>query len=154
MLDLISGSYDRTNRERLIATGRVSTNVVYAAALVALLEYLPAVPSRVPIVTHIVDLGVFCATIRWQSAATFWPGLVAIVGFTIMGIYTAEVLQDPAFELNRFLIRSVYLAVPVALLSYLGAHRRLAAVGARRVVFLWKEGFSSTGDKWLCGRVK
>jgi signal transduction histidine kinase len=75
------------------------------------------------------------ATIRWRWQATLWTGLVAIVGFVALGIYAAEFLHDPAFELNRFLIRGVYLSVLVVLLSYLGHYtwrlqRELAALGA------------------------
>jgi len=41
-----------------------------------------------------------------------------------MGVYAAEVLHDPAFELNRLITRSVYLAVVAALLAYLGAYEQ------------------------------
>lgn len=173
MLELISQSYNRTSKERVIAIGRLilsafsllaiyfdpseparhaeltyallSAYVVYAAVIVALIQCLPIPPSGIPVLTHVVDLGAFfvltyftegptspffvffvfsiiCATIRWQWKETLLTGLVAVVGFIAMGIYTAEYLQDPAFELNRFLIRSVYLAVLVVLLGYLGAY--------------------------------
>jgi hypothetical protein len=53
-----------------------------------------------------------------------------------MGIYAAEVLHDPDFELNRFIIRSVYLSVIAMLLGYLGAHnQRLHAELSRLVAW-------------------
>jgi len=39
-----------------------------------------------------------------------------------MGIYEGEIMQDPDFELNRFIIRSVYLGVIASLLAYLGVY--------------------------------
>ena len=44
--------------------------------------------------------------------------------FIGMGVYGAIVLHDPAFRLNRVIIRAVYLAVTAALLGYLAAHKR------------------------------
>ena len=53
-----------------------------------------------------------------------------------MGIYAAEVLHDPDFELNRFIIRSVYLSVIAMLLGYLGAdNQRLHAELSRLVAW-------------------
>jgi hypothetical protein len=44
--------------------------------------------------------------------------------FIGMGVDGAIVLHDPAFRLNRVIIRAVYLAVAAALLGYLAAHKR------------------------------
>jgi hypothetical protein len=44
--------------------------------------------------------------------------------FIGMGVYGAIVLHDPAFRLNRVIIRAIYLAVAAALLGYLAAHKR------------------------------
>ena len=57
-----------------------------------------------PVLFVVFVFSVICATIPWQWVATFWTGLVAVVGFIMMGIYAAEVLRDLAFELNRFLL--------------------------------------------------
>jgi signal transduction histidine kinase len=45
-----------------------------------------------------------------------------LILFIGMGIYTGEIIRDPAFELNRFIIRSVYLTLIAILLCYLGAY--------------------------------
>jgi signal transduction histidine kinase len=100
------------------------------------------------LVTHIFDLGIFslfmyftegptspffvyfifsmlCATLRWQWRGTLWTALAALVTFLGMGFYAEAILKDPAFELNRFIIRAVYLAVVAVFLGYLGAHELL-----------------------------
>jgi signal transduction histidine kinase len=63
-----------------------------------------------------------CATLRWHWHGTLWTAVVALGTFIGMGVYAAQVMHDPAFELNRFIIRSVYLAVVATLLGYLGAY--------------------------------
>jgi signal transduction histidine kinase len=107
----------------------------------------PGPLARLPVVTHTVDLAVFslfmyltegptspffayfvfsllAATLRWQWRGTLWTALAALALFCGMGVYAAEVLRDPQFELNRFIIRSVYLAVVAVLLGYLGDYER------------------------------
>ncbi|HEU4340522.1 MAG TPA: hypothetical protein VFU31_03020, partial [Candidatus Binatia bacterium] len=175
MLDLFSRYYSRTNRERLIAAGRVilaafsllailvdvsepSKNAVvahalligylgYAALVVTLIWRLPTCPRGLSLGTHAIDLGVFfalvyltegttspffllyfvfsivCATLRWHCYGTAWTGLVAVVGFLAMGVFTQYVLHDPAFDLPHFIIRSVYLILLVVFIAYLGTYR-------------------------------
>jgi signal transduction histidine kinase len=105
--------------------------------------YVPI--GHLPIITHVFDLVIFsvfayftegatspffmyvvfsliCATLRWQWRGTLWTASAALGTFIGLGIYAAEVLHDPAFELNRFIIRSVYLSVMAMFLGYLGAH--------------------------------
>ena len=62
------------------------------------------------------------ATLRWQWRGALWTAAAALVTFNGAGIYASEVLNDPAFEENRFVVRSVYLAVMAGLLAYLGAY--------------------------------
>lgn len=102
---------------------------------------------RLRLATHIFDLGIFslfmyftegptspffvyfvfsilCATLRWQWRGVLWTAAVALAAYIGMGVYTAEVLHDPEFELNRFIIRSVYLAVIAGMLAFLGAYEQ------------------------------
>jgi signal transduction histidine kinase len=65
---------------------------------------------------------IVCATLRWQWRGTLWTAIVVLAAFLGIGYYASEVLEDPAFEVDRFIIRSVYLAVLAALLGYLGAY--------------------------------
>jgi signal transduction histidine kinase len=67
---------------------------------------------------------VFClvgATLRWQWRGTLWTALASVSAYVAVGILFAEV-GDPGFELDRFIIRAVYLLVVAVLLGYLGLH--------------------------------
>lgn len=63
------------------------------------------------------------ATLRWDWRGALWVSLVVLALFNGMGLYAGMVLHDPGFELNRFLIRSVYLGVMGVLLGYIGAYQ-------------------------------
>ncbi len=119
--------------------------VAYAliVAAVAWLSNDPLV--RLGLVTHVLDLVLFSvltyltegptspfftyftfaivvATLRWQWRGALWTAAVALMSFNGIGIVSAEVLNNPSFEENRFVIRSLYLAVIAGLLGYLGAY--------------------------------
>lgn len=64
----------------------------------------------------------FCAMLRWGWRGVLWTFGIALVTFIGMGIYAGKIMEDPAFELNSFIIRSAYLAVIAMLLAYLGAY--------------------------------
>jgi signal transduction histidine kinase len=76
---------------------------------------------------------VLAATLRWQWRGTLWTALASIVMYLSMGAYVSIVLEDPTFELNRFMIRSVYLAVAAFLLGYAGYYRELVEGELARV---------------------
>jgi signal transduction histidine kinase len=63
-----------------------------------------------------------CGTLRWQWRGTLWTAVVALTAFVAMGFYAEYILQDPAFELNRFIMRAAYLGVVAGLFGYLGLH--------------------------------
>ena len=88
------------------------------------LMYLTEGPTSPFFVYFIFSL--FCATLYWQWRGIVWTAVVALTFFLGLGIYATEVLRDATFELNRFMIRSVYLVVVATLLSYLSVyHQRL-----------------------------
>lgn len=114
-----------------------------AVALVVWLSHAPL--SRLGFGSHVLDLSLFCvltyltegptspfftyfmfsivgATLRWHLRGALWTAAVALVAFNGIGVYGSEVMNDPSFEENRFIIRSVYLAVMAGLLGYLGAY--------------------------------
>jgi signal transduction histidine kinase len=117
---------------------------LYALVVAVLVWSLPSTPALLPSITHAFDLVSFsifmyftgpmspffvylvfallCATLRWQGRGTLWTAVAAVVVVTGIGLYTAVVLHDPEFELDSFIIRSVYLAVAATLLSYLGLY--------------------------------
>ena len=129
------------------AYGLLAGYVVYALLMALLVWRSPTALVRLRLPTHAFDLAIFtvfvhltegpispffvyfvfaliCATLRWQWFGTLWTTVVALGAFIGMGVYTAEISRDPAFELNRFIIRSVYLVVVAMLLGYLGAYEQ------------------------------
>ena len=60
------------------------------------------------------------ATMRWQWRGVLWTAVFALAAFNLLGAIAAGGFQDPAFELNRFIIRDFYLLVTSTLLGYLG----------------------------------
>jgi signal transduction histidine kinase len=114
-----------------------------SAAAIVWLAHVPLV--ILGFVTHVLDLSLFSlltyftegptspffiyfmfsmisATLRWQWRGALWTAAAALIGFNGIGVYGSEVMNDPAFEENRFVIRSVYLGVMAGLLGYLGAY--------------------------------
>lgn len=73
------------------------------------------------------------ATLRWQWRGTLWTALAMLAAYIGIGLYAEHVLHDPAFDLNRFTMRSVYLAVVAMMLGYLSAYEgRVRAVLAEQ----------------------
>jgi hypothetical protein len=63
-----------------------------------------------------------CASLRWQWRGTLWTAGAALMTVIILAFYPSSLFREPEFELNRFIIRIVYLAVMSLLLGYVGAH--------------------------------
>ena len=97
------------------------TTHVFDLAFFSLFLYFTAGAS--PFVAYFV-FSLVCATVRWQWKGTFWTALASLATFLGLGVYFAEVMRDPAFALNPFVIRALYLAVIAVLLGYLGAHEQ------------------------------
>ncbi len=120
--------------------------VVYAlvAALVSWRTDTPT--ANWGLVTHLTDLVVFSllmyltegptspffvfftfallsATLRWQWRGTIWTAAAALAVLLAFGILAGETLTGPDFELNRVIIRTIYLTVAAAMLGYVGAHQ-------------------------------
>jgi len=88
--------------------------------LFSVLTYLTEGPTS-PFFTYFT-FAMVAATLRWQWRGALWTAAAALILFNGTGVFAAEVMNDPAFEENRFVIRSVYLAVMAGLLGYLGAY--------------------------------
>lgn len=93
---------------------------VLDVSLFSVLTYLTEGPTS-PFFTYFM-FSIVGATLRWHLRGALWTAAVALVAFNGIGIYGSEVMNDPSFEENRFIIRSVYLAVMAGLLGYLGAY--------------------------------
>jgi signal transduction histidine kinase len=139
----------------------------YAAAVAGLAWGARPLPGRLRLLTHVLDLGVFtllmyategpsspffvffvfalaCATLRWQWRGTLWTAAAALSAFVGMGVYTAYAVGDPEFALNRFVIRTAYLAVVAVLLGNLGAYERRARDDMARLA-AWPAAVPSGG---------
>ena len=111
----------------------------------SLFTYFTSGPAS-PFIAYFV-FSLVCATLRWQWRGTFWTALVALATFLGLGVYYAEILRDPSFELTPFIIRAVYLAVYAVLLGYLGIHeertrREMAMLAA------WPAPASAGTEDW------
>jgi signal transduction histidine kinase len=123
----------------------LATYVLYSLAIFFIVSAASRSFSRLPLATHAFDLAAFtvfiyltegptspffvyfvfsilCAMLRWQWRGALLTAAIALTAFIGMGIYAGEVLHDPTFELNRFIIRAFYLVVVAALLAYVGVH--------------------------------
>lgn len=74
-----------------------------------------------PFIAYFV-FSLVCATLRWRWRGTLWTAVASLVTFLALGYYFSEVLKDPTFQLNEWVIRAVYMAVVAFLLGYLGWH--------------------------------
>ena len=120
----------------------------YALAVASVAWFLYAPPVRLGVVTHVVDLSLFAAltylaksptnalftfflfaiaaaTLRWQWRGALWTAAATLLTLNGIGLFASAVIHDPGFELDRFIMRSVYLAVMAAMLVYLGAYQDL-----------------------------
>jgi signal transduction histidine kinase len=131
---------------------------VYAFVLATVLWSLDIIWARLAVVVHSVDLTVFallifftsgptspffvyfivslvCATLRWQWRGTLYTAAIAMGIVLFMAVYPKNLLNNPEFEVDRFIIRIGYLPVVATLLCYLSAYeqqrRETAATEAR-----------------------
>jgi signal transduction histidine kinase len=121
--------------------------VVYATIIAGVTWLRDPPPGRLRLATHAIDLATFtvvmyltegpaspflalfvfavvAGTVRWGGAGTLWTALVAGALFLALGLHAGYIRHDPDFELNFFIVRSVYLAVVAVLIGYLGAYER------------------------------
>jgi signal transduction histidine kinase len=98
-----------------------------------------------PLITHAVDIGafsvfqyltlgpsspffvyfvfsMFCGAIRWGWRGTLITGALVMVFYVAIARSIDLSVASPEFELNRFVVRLVYLGVATALLVYLGLY--------------------------------
>ncbi len=129
-----------------ITYGLMGMYAAYSLLLLLWVQHSALLPARLGLVTHGVDLAIFtlfqyftegatspfflyftfalvCATLRWQWRGVLWTAPIALGAFLAMGIVASHILSHRDFEVHRFLIRGVYLAVIAGLLGYLGAYQ-------------------------------
>lgn len=144
---LLAISLDTTEPVRYapIALTLLCGYVIYSLLITLMMWYLNVSLDRVPLITHSFDLVVsslliyfaegpahpsflyfffvlVCATLRWQWRGAVWTAVTALALFLGMGAYAAEIGQATRFDLDYFIIRSMYLALAALLLAFLGAY--------------------------------
>jgi hypothetical protein len=98
----------------------VATQVVDLLAFTVFLYFTEGPTS--PFFLYFV-FALLCGTLRWHWRGTLGTALATLAISLGMGVYTVYFLHDPDFELNRFIMRSVYLAVVAILLGYLSVYQ-------------------------------
>lgn len=132
-----------------VAYGLLVAYLAYAGVTAAILWRAGTVWPRWPVASHVTDLIFFSlfifftegpagpfttyfvfalvsATLRWRSRGTFWTAVATLGVFLGFGVYFGGVQHYPAFDLQSFIIRGVYMCVIAFLLGYLGAHEHRA----------------------------
>ncbi len=74
-----------------------------------------------PLSAYLV-FSILSATVRWRARGAVLAAAAAILAYVGLGLYVQFVVRDPAFELDRFIFHTVYLAVVAGILTTLGAH--------------------------------
>jgi signal transduction histidine kinase len=143
------------------AYGLMAAYVAYAVAIALLIWRSPVALARLRLLMHVIDLAFFavfvvltdgppvspfsvyfvysilCATLRWGWPGTLWTTLASLTLFMVPGMMTGHIIDDE--RLNRFIIRSVYLAVIAVLLGYLGAYEHQLRSEVGRLA-AWRRG--------------
>jgi signal transduction histidine kinase len=140
-----------------LAEGLLGGYALYAVLLAVWLGRRRTLPSRLPAITHGLDLALFAllilvtdgatspfalafvfvlaaAALRWQRAGTGWTAVAAIGTYVGISVISASGWFEADFELNRFLIRLSQLLVVSILIGYLSSadlhlRRRSALLG-------------------------
>ena len=121
--------------------------LIYALLLIIWATMADLFSRQVGFVTHLVDLAIFSlllyltegsnsplfvyfvfslltAALRWRWPGVLWTAVTTLAIYIGLSLYAERVVHDPEFELNRFIIRCVYLAVVALLLGYLNAYEQ------------------------------
>jgi signal transduction histidine kinase len=93
---------------------------LFDVAMFSVFQYLTLGPSS-PFFTYFV-FSLFCGALRWGWQGTLGTSVLVVVAYVAMGASMSRTLGSTEFELNRFIIRTVYLGLTAALLVYLGQH--------------------------------
>jgi signal transduction histidine kinase len=130
-----------------VVTSLIATYFAYSLAMLALVWAPVRFARGWRVAVHTVDFAIFsvlmvvtegatspffvyytflliCATLRWQKRGTVFMGGVTIVAYAAICIYASKALHSPAFALDTFVIRTVYLVVITTLLGYFAAHQQ------------------------------
>ena len=149
LLSLLAVWIDPTEPTRLVglAYWLLGLYVFFALGLAQWIWQARSTPPALPLLVHVVDLAVFAllivvtagpdspffpflvfalvaATVRWQERGTLWTGAAALASFLVTGVAAERLDPVDSFEVNRFILRSIYLVVLAVLLGYVGYYER------------------------------
>jgi len=91
-------------------------------AAFSVFQFLTLGPSSPFFVYFIFSL--FCAAIRWGWRATLWTAALVVSAYLAITLSMTRQAEPQEFEVNRAIIRTMYLLVSAALLVYLGRHEQ------------------------------
>lgn len=114
-LTLLAAMWRYTGGRRLPLLTHAADVVVFSV-----FQYLTLGPSSPFFVYFIFSL--FCAAIRWGWRGTLATAGVVLVAYVVMSASMSRTLGPSEFELNRTVVRTVYLVVTTSLLAYLGLY--------------------------------
>jgi signal transduction histidine kinase len=87
---------------------------------VSVLQYLTLGPSS-PFFLYF-QFSLFCGALRWGWKGTLWTAAATFLTYMLMAASMIRSLGPEQFELDRFIVRSVYLLVSAGILVYLGRY--------------------------------
>lgn len=93
---------------------QLGTHVVDLGAFVAIMYFTEGPTS--PFFVYFV-FALVVATLRWGSRGTIATAIGALLAFLALGFLAERTLEDPEFQLSRFIVRAVYLGVVTVLLT-------------------------------------
>jgi signal transduction histidine kinase len=100
-------------------------------AIFSVFQYLTLGPSSPFFVYFIFSL--FCGAIRWGWRGTLSTAGAVLVAYLLMSVSMSRTLGPTEFELNRTIIRTIYLLVSTGLLVYLGRHEERLRLEMQRL---------------------
>src|SRR5439155_2665313 len=91
---------------------------------------------------------VFCGAIRWGSRGTLTTAAIVIAAYMFMTLTISRTLGPVEDELNRIIIRTVYLVVTAGMLVYLGRYEARLRSGIERLA-QWPVAGGKSSDRAL-----
>ena len=170
MFSLAAVWFDPAEPARFAAT-TYALHVAYVgyALILGVSSWRHAVDARLAFVTHAADIGIFsvfqyltlgpsspffvyfifslfCGAIRWGWVGTLGTASAVLFAYLVISVSMSRTLGPTEFELNRTIIRTIYLLVSTGLLVYLGRHEERLRREMQRLA-RWPTAAGLDGDQ-------
>jgi signal transduction histidine kinase len=141
-LSLITIYLDRSQPSRYQTAGYslIAAYLLFAILAAALVWRMHKPVRGLQVGSHVLDLTMFVvimyftegstspffvyfvfalvvATLRWKTLGAIATAIASLLAFLALGLLTSRWLRDPEFQLSRFVVRAVYLAIVTLLLT-------------------------------------